>query len=127
PENLNSPEMFFQTPRPEVVRAYLAEKFAVRLGDAVEAALADAGLAGADYLALPHLTPAQRRTVLTRLGLDERQSLDLAERGHVGPFDPLLGLNLAIEDGRVGPGDKVVLAASGIGFTYVAAVIDWTG
>jgi 3-oxoacyl-[acyl-carrier-protein] synthase-3 len=123
PDNLGTAEMFFGTPRPEVVRDYLSEKFAVSLGDAIQGALDDAGLAEANYLALPHLTPDQRRAVLTRFGLDKGQGSDLSEWGHVGPFDPLLGLDLARREGRLQAGDKVVLAAAGIGFTYVAAVI----
>ncbi len=127
PENLGTSAMFFQTSRPEVVQAYLAERFAGRLAEAIEDALADAGLAGADYLALPHLTPVQRRTVLDRLGLNDEQGLDLADTGHVGPYDALFSLDRALAAGRVNPGDKVVLAAAGIGFTHVAAVLEWTG
>jgi 3-oxoacyl-[acyl-carrier-protein] synthase-3 len=127
PDNLGTAEMFFGTPRPEVMRAYLSENFSLRLGDAIAGALEDAGLDRPDFLALPHLTPAQRRTVLARFGLETGRSSDSTEWGHVGPFDPLLGLDLARQDGRLKAGDRVVLAAAGIGFTFAAAVFDWTG
>ncbi len=127
PDNLGTAEMFFGTPRPEVVGDYLSERFAVRLGDAIAAALDDACLDRADYLVLPHLAPAQRRKVLDRFGLGEDQGSDLAAWGHLGPFGPLLGLDLARREGRLEAGDRVVLAAAGIGFTFAAGVIDWTG
>lgn len=128
PENLGTAAMYFQESRPEQVASYLESEYPGCICDAVQGAMADAGLDGQkpDYLALRHMNPGQRRTVLSNLGLSEEQSLSLADWGHIGPVDPLLSLDMGLKKGRVQPGSKVVLAAAGTGFTYVAAVIEWS-
>jgi 3-oxoacyl-[acyl-carrier-protein] synthase-3 len=41
----------------------------------------------------------------------------------MGPVDTLFCLALAQEEGRIHPGDIVVLAGSAIGFTWAATVL----
>ena len=44
--------------------------------------------------------------------------------GHLGAGDQFNGLNHLLETGEVGPGDRVVLAGSGHGFNWGAAVVE---
>jgi 3-oxoacyl-[acyl-carrier-protein] synthase III len=47
--------------------------------------------------------------------------------GHVGGADHLIGLHHLATSGRVGPGDKVLLAGGGTGFTGTFVVVEMTG
>lgn len=47
----------------------------------------------------------------------------LAENGHLGSVDVLYCLAKAMESGRIGPGSRVVLASSALGFTWAASVL----
>ncbi|MCK9580927.1 MAG: 3-oxoacyl-ACP synthase [Methanoregula sp.] len=63
-------------------------------------------------------------SLLLELGLEETQTMrTMKEYGHMGPADTLFCLALAQEEGRIRPGDLVVLAGSGIGFTWAATVL----
>eukprot|EP01022_Parablepharisma_sp_SALTPOND_P021080 TRINITY_DN40149_c0_g1_i1.p3 TRINITY_DN40149_c0_g1~~TRINITY_DN40149_c0_g1_i1.p3 ORF type:complete len:351 (+),score=141.15 TRINITY_DN40149_c0_g1_i1:381-1433(+) len=122
PDNLDSPLMRFTAFRPELLRPYLEQDFARRLGNTVGAAL---GGRRPDYLALRHLTPEQRGQVLAGLDLAPERSLSLAELGHHGTNDPLISLDLARRQGLLAAGQTVALAAAGIGFAYAAAALQW--
>jgi len=62
--------------------------------------------------------------LLGELRLSEAQTMrTMREYGHMGPADTLFCLALAQEEGRIRPGDLVVLAGSGIGFTWAATVL----
>ncbi|MDD1694266.1 MAG: hypothetical protein LUQ71_06035 [Methanoregula sp.] len=64
--------------------------------------------------------------LLKELGLAETQTLrTMKEYGHMGPVDTLFCLALAQEEGRIKPGDLVVLAGSAIGFTWAAMVLKY--
>lgn len=121
-DNLDSKIMFFQTPRPEVVRNYLDQRWPRALAETAAKVLPGRR---PDYLALRHLTPTQRNNVLDRLGLNPDQSPALDQWGCHGTNDVLLSLDLGLKSGAVKEGASVVLAAGGIGFTYAAALIHW--
>jgi len=122
PDNLDSPLMSYQAFHPGLLRPYLEQELAARLGQATRAAL---GARQADYLALRHLTPAQRGQVLKALDLAPGQSLPLDQLGHHGANDPLISLEMARGQGLLAQGSTVALAAAGIGFTYAAAALQW--
>jgi 3-oxoacyl-[acyl-carrier-protein] synthase III len=64
--------------------------------------------------------------LLRELGLKETQTMrSMREYGHMGPADTLFCLARAQEEGRIKPGDIVVLAGSGIGFTWAAMVLKY--
>ncbi|MDO9326344.1 MAG: 3-oxoacyl-ACP synthase [Methanoregula sp.] len=64
--------------------------------------------------------------LMKELGLKEPQTLrTMKEYGHMGPVDTLFALALAHEEGRIKPGDLVVLAGSAIGFTWAATVLKY--
>jgi 3-oxoacyl-[acyl-carrier-protein] synthase III len=121
-DNLNSKIMFYQTPHPETVASYLRQRFPQALGEAAQKALP--GIVP-DYLALRHLPPDQRTTVLNQLGLSPEQSPALDSWGCHGTNDVIFSLDLGLKCGTIKDGSRVVLLAGGIGFTYAAAVIYW--
>ncbi len=123
PENLGTKIMYYQTSHPDVVSAYLSGQFTKRLTEVVRKAVG-AGKS-VDYLALRHLSPKDRKLVLSELNLSPKQSESLEEVGCHGTNDPLISLDLALKKRTVSDGEQVVLASSGIGFSYAAAVIQW--
>jgi 3-oxoacyl-[acyl-carrier-protein] synthase-3 len=123
PENLGTKIMYYHTPNPQIVSTYLSLRFAKRLIEVIRS-VAEAEKS-VDYLALRHLHPQDREQVLRELNLTNKQSEPLEEVGHHGTNDPLISLDLALKRGRVSDGARVVLASSGIGFSYAAAVILW--
>ncbi len=78
-----------------------------------------------DFLAINHMKPSIHRRILSMLGLNEDQSLYLANYGHIGAPDQVLALELASAQGRLRPGDLVVLASAGLGFTWGATALRW--
>jgi 3-oxoacyl-[acyl-carrier-protein] synthase-3 len=123
PENLRTKIMYYQTPHPEIVSAYLSRQLAKRLTQVIRKA-AGAGKS-VDYLALRHLSPKDRKLVLSELNLSPEQSESLEEVGCHGTNDPLISLDLALRKGKISDGARLVLASAGIGFSYAAAVIQW--
>jgi len=121
-DNLGSAIMFYNTPHPEIVSDYLAGRWIEALTEAAARAL---GGRSADYLALPHLSPAQRDAVLSRLGVSPERSAPLDHWGCHGTNDALISLDLAVKNGWIREGSCVVLVSGGIGFTYAAARIHW--
>jgi 3-oxoacyl-[acyl-carrier-protein] synthase-3 len=123
PENLGTKIMYYQTVHPEIVSEYLNLRFIKRLTEVIRSA-AGAGKS-LDYLALQHLSPKDRKQALSELHLSPEHSESLEEVGCHGMNDPLISLDLALKKGILSDGARVVLASSGIGFSYAAAVIQW--
>ena len=123
PENLGTKIMYYQTPHPEIISEYLSLRFAKRL---IEVIRRVAGTKkSVDYLALRHLSPKDRKQVLSELNLSSEKSESLEEVGCHGTNDPLISLDLALKKGLLSDGQRVILASAGIGFSYAAAAIRW--
>jgi 3-oxoacyl-[acyl-carrier-protein] synthase-3 len=97
-----------------------------RYVEAVDKALDHAGLDRSDITLL--LTNQLRTSLMDeihhRLGVPVDRtvrSIDFA--GHIGPGDTLMNLGRAADDGRLDAGDVVVLATSGLGFSWAATVV----
>ncbi len=123
PENLGTKIMYYQTPHPAIVSEYLSRRFAKRLIEVIRR-VAGAGKS-VDYLALRHLSSKDRKQVLSELNLSPEKSESLEGVGCHGTNDPLISLDLTLKKGTISDGARVVLASSGIGFSYAAAVIQW--
>ena len=99
-----------------------------RLGEASERAAAAAGLA-LDDLDLLVFHQANRRiltALVDRLGLDPARVVDaIADVGNTSAASIPLALEDARADGRLRPGDRVLLGAVGAGFTWGATVVTW--
>lgn len=98
------------------------------LVDSGAAALAAAGVGAADVdWYVPH--QANRRivdAVTGRLGLaPERVVLTVDRHGNTSAASVPLALAEAADDGRIGPGDLVLLAAVGAGMTWGSLLVRW--
>lgn len=78
-----------------------------------------------DYLAVLHFKRSMHDYMLDMLGLTEDQSVYLENYGHMGQVDQILSLQLGLAQGKVKPGDNVLLIAAGIGYVWAAGVVKW--
>ena len=78
-----------------------------------------------NYLSMLHFKRSAHNAFLEANGLTPEQSIYLEEYGHIGQIDQILSLYLAREEGRLQDGDKIVMLAAGIGYTWAANVIQW--
>lgn len=93
----------------------------------IRESLRKSGYSEADlsYLAILHMKKSAHEYVLKELGLSEEQSIYLEDYGHIGQFDQILSLELALKDGKVKEGDVVVFVSAGIGYAWGATTIKW--
>ncbi|MFQ3673797.1 MAG: 3-oxoacyl-[acyl-carrier-protein] synthase III C-terminal domain-containing protein, partial [Aggregatilineales bacterium] len=59
------------------------------------------------------------------VGLTPEQSVYLEDYGHVQSVDQVLALELGLAQGKIRPGDLVVLAGAGTGYTWSAVALRW--
>ncbi|EFH83465.1 3-oxoacyl-ACP synthase [Ktedonobacter racemifer] len=78
-----------------------------------------------DLLAINHMKPSMHRRILSMLHLSEEQSIYLSDYGHIGAPDQVLALELAQQRDMLRPGQLVVLASAGLGFTWGATALRW--
>lgn len=78
-----------------------------------------------DYLAMLHMKKSAHDYILNELHLREDQSIYLHEYGHIGQFDQILSLELALDNNSITNGDLVVFVSAGIGYAWGATVIKW--
>jgi 3-oxoacyl-[acyl-carrier-protein] synthase-3 len=68
------------------------------------------------------------RALAQRLGLDAERVVECISRyGNTSAATIPIALATALEDGRIEPGDQVLLAAFGGGLTWGATVVEWEG
>jgi 3-oxoacyl-[acyl-carrier-protein] synthase-3 len=120
--NLDANVMSYRTSNPAVVRNYLDKRWTRALSEVAQKALS--GLSP-DYVALRHLTPADRIAVLDHLAAGPGQSATLDNWGCHGTNDVILSLDKGLKSGAIRDGSHVVAVSGGIGFTYAAALIQW--
>jgi 3-oxoacyl-[acyl-carrier-protein] synthase III len=123
PENLNSAVMFFSVADSGALSRYLGGRWNSALTDVIKKVMYHHH--SLDYLALRHLSPADRQQVLAWLKVNPEHSMPLNEWGHHGPNDVIISLDLGIKSGAIQDGSSLVLASGGIGFTYAAALVRW--
>ena len=90
--------------------------------------LAVAGLSADDVdWVVPHQANVRILDATARkLGLaPERVVVTVADHANTSAASVPLALDVAVRDGRIKPGDIVVLEAMGGGFTWGAAVVRW--
>jgi 3-oxoacyl-[acyl-carrier-protein] synthase-3 len=104
-------------------------KFAVRaLGEAGEAVLQEAGLSPGDVdWLIPHQANVRIiEAAARRLGLPiERVIVTVDHHGNTSAASVPLALDEAVRDGRVRPGQHVLLEGVGGGFTWGAVLLRW--
>lgn len=93
----------------------------------IQEAVARAGYAIQDirFICLLHMKRSAHDYILSELGLRPEQSIFLEDYGHIGQFDQILSLELALEQGLLHDGDLVVMVSAGIGYAWAATVLKW--
>jgi 3-oxoacyl-[acyl-carrier-protein] synthase-3 len=84
-----------------------------------------AGLGDISYLCGIHMKPSMHEALVSSLGLDPSRAAYLNDTGHMSGVDPMLALDRAARQGKLGEGDLVLLLAAGTGYTWAASVIRW--
>lgn len=104
-------------------------KFAVKvLSEVVEEVLADNNLQGSDISWLvPHQANIRiMEATAKKLGLSmDNVVVTVAQHGNTSAASIPLALDTAVRDGRIQPGQNVLLEAVGGGFTWGAVLIKW--
>jgi 3-oxoacyl-[acyl-carrier-protein] synthase-3 len=104
-------------------------KYAVRgMTESTEKALADAGLSPSDInLFIPHQANVRiMEAVAKRLLLSPDRVLNnIEEYGNTSSASVPIGLDEAHRQGRIRPGDVVVVSAFGAGFCWGSAVLQF--
>ena len=112
---------------PEGMKQRLEEKSLVNFINVVDRALQKSGYDRTDinYLAILHMKKSAHDFILKELGLTNDQSIYLQDYGHMGQFDQILSIELALAQGKIKNGDVVVLVSAGIGYAWGATVLKW--
>jgi 3-oxoacyl-[acyl-carrier-protein] synthase-3 len=111
--------------------AYMAERlgatslpnFVRVIREAVE--LGGCTLADVRFLGITHMKRSFYLEILNAVGLTPEQSVYLEDYGHVQSVDQVLALELGLAQGKIRPGDLVVLAGAGTGYTWSAVALRW--
>lgn len=77
------------------------------------------------FLGITHMKKSFYLQILDEIGLMPEQSIYLDHYGHVQSVDQVLTLQLGLEQGKIKPGDVVLLVGAGTGYTWSASVIRW--
>ena len=78
-----------------------------------------------DYLNMLLVKPSAHRQILDLLGLTEEQSVYLGHIGHIGEQDSIIAMIEGERQGKLKPGDLMVIVGAGIGYVWGAAVVQW--
>ncbi len=106
----------------------LARVYVDRYVEVVERALGrcDRTTADISFLLTNQLGVTVMDQIMERLGVPpDRTMRSRATVGHIGPGDGPLNLGRAHDGGLIGPGDLVVMATSGLGFSWAATVLQY--
>ena len=98
--------------------------------EAAQACLAGAGLEASDIaLCMPHQANVRILSAFARnLQLSEdRVYMNLERYGNTSAASIPIALTEAVAEGRLAPGDRVLMVAFGGGFTWGATVVEWSG
>ena len=111
------------------------EYMAERLGDSsmdnfvkvINEAVTKSGARMSDirFLGITHMKRSFYEQILAAVGLTPDQSVYLEDYGHIQSVDQALTLQLGLEKGKIKPGDLIVIAGAGVGYTWSAAAIRW--
>lgn len=82
-------------------------------------------LADVRFLGITHMKASFYNEILAAVGLTPEQSVYLQDYGHIQSVDQVLALELGLAQGKIQPGDLIVLAGAGTGYTWSATAIRW--
>ncbi len=78
-----------------------------------------------DYLDMLLVKPSAHAQILELLGLTEDQSVYLSDVGHIGEQDSIISIIEGERQGKLKPGDLMVIVGAGIGYVWGAGVVQW--
>lgn len=78
-----------------------------------------------DYLDMLLVKPSAHKEILDLLGLTEEQSVYLSDVGHIGEQDSIISMIEGERQGKLKPGDLMVIVGAGIGYVWGAGVVQW--
>jgi 3-oxoacyl-[acyl-carrier-protein] synthase-3 len=84
-----------------------------------------ASLADVRFLGITHMKRSFYMQILEALGLTPEQAVYLEDYGHIQSVDQALTLELGLAEGKIKPGDLVVLAGAGVGYTWSSVALRW--
>ncbi|MBZ0292321.1 MAG: 3-oxoacyl-ACP synthase [Anaerolineae bacterium] len=99
------------------------ENFTRVITEAVEKS--GAPLSEVKFLGITHMKRSFYDLILQTIGLTPEQSVYLDHYGHVQSVDQALAIQLGLEQGKIHPGDLIVLAGAGTGYTWSAIAVRW--
>ncbi len=85
----------------------------------------DASLEDVRFLGITHMKRSFYHQILEAIGLTPEQSVYLEDYGHIQSVDQVLALELGVAQGKIQPGDLIVLAGAGTGYTWSAVAVRW--
>jgi len=77
------------------------------------------------FLGITHMKHSFYLQILESIGLTAEQSVYLENHGHVQSVDQALAIELGLAEGKIKPGDLVLLAGAGTGYTWSAIAVRW--
>jgi 3-oxoacyl-[acyl-carrier-protein] synthase-3 len=78
-----------------------------------------------DYLNMLLVKPSAHEQILQLLGLNQDQSVYLSDIGHIGEQDSIISIIEGERQGKLKPGDLMVIVGAGIGYVWGAGVVQW--
>jgi 3-oxoacyl-[acyl-carrier-protein] synthase-3 len=99
------------------------ENFVKVIREAVETS--GASMNEVRFLGITHMKRSFYLDILSAIGLTPEQSVYLEDYGHIQSVDQVLALELGLAQGKIHPGDLIVLAGAGTGYTWSAVSIRW--
>lgn len=88
-------------------------------------AQSSASMADVRFLGLTHMKRSFFYEIVSAVGLTPDQTVYLEDHGHVQSVDQVLALQLGLAQGKIKPGDLIVLAGAGVGYTWSAIAVRW--
>lgn len=84
-----------------------------------------ASLSDVRFVGITHMKRSFYTQILEAVGLTPEQSVYLEDYGHVQSVDQVLSIELGLAQGKIHPGDLIVLAGAGTGYTWSAVAVRW--
>jgi 3-oxoacyl-[acyl-carrier-protein] synthase-3 len=82
-------------------------------------------LADVKFLGITHMKRSFYLEILSAIGLTSDQSVYLEDYGHIQSVDQVLALELGLQQGKIQPGDLILLVGAGTGYTWSAICLRW--
>ena len=77
------------------------------------------------FMGITHMKRSFYLEILAAVGLTAEQSVYLEDYGHIQSVDQALAVELGLAQDKIKPGDLIVLAGAGTGYTWSAIAVRW--